>query len=64
MILSRFAFEERHDGAARRSAPLDDLQQLTERHQLLEPLFERFAGDLASVSEHERARLGRALEQE
>ena len=41
--------EQRHDDRPRRPAPLDDLQILLERDQLLEPRFQFRAGDLRAI---------------
>src|SRR5262249_61125673 len=63
-LVARIAFEQREDGAAARSAPLHNPQQLAEGHQLLEPALERFARDLPAGREHERALLRRTAAQE
>ena len=58
-LVARVALEQRQDHVARRPAPLDDLQELPERHQLLEPLLELVAGDLGAVGQHDDARFER-----
>ncbi len=50
-LVARPAVEQRQHDVARRAAPLDDLQVLAERHQLLEPRLELGAGDLAPVGQ-------------
>ena len=53
-LVPRVALEQLEDHVARRAAPLDDLQVLAERDQLLEPLFELLAANLGPVGQHER----------
>ena len=67
-LVAGVALEQRENHPARRAAPFDDLEQLAERHQLLEPVLERQAADFAwsdgLALEHEGAGFGGALDQE
>ena len=54
-LVLRIAFEHPEYDFSRRSSPLDDLQQLSERDQALESMLELLAGHLGSVGQHNHA---------
>ena len=62
-LVANVAVEHRQDHIARRTAALDDLQELAEGHQLLDRPLELIAADLGAVRQHHDPRLDRALDQ-